>query len=90
MNDDEREQVRERRRLVIAHNKAWASATDVRRAWLADWLTRRTPPKGSAGFVATMIAAHPDLLPDLDGHRLAAELHGQPVPDYGRSDRLLR
>jgi len=80
MTDDEREQARQQRRLVIDHNKAWASATDVRRAWLAEWLTRKTPPKGIAGFVAGMIAAHPDLLPDLDANHLAAEWLGQPRP----------
>ena len=88
MNDDEREQARQQRRLVIDHNKSWSSATDVRRAWLAEWLTRKTPPKGTAGFVATMIAAHPDLLPNLDANRLAAEWLGQPAPGYGRSDAL--
>ncbi|MGH3658955.1 MAG: ParB/RepB/Spo0J family partition protein, partial [Micromonosporaceae bacterium] len=72
MTDDEREQAREQRRFVIAHNKAWTSATEVRRLWLAEWLTRKTPPKGTAVFVAGMIAAHPDLLPDIDGNHLAA------------------
>jgi ParB family chromosome partitioning protein len=89
MTDEEREQARQQRRLVIDHNKAWTSATEVRRAWLAEWLTRKTPPKGTFGFVAGMIAAHPDLLPDLDANRLAAEWLGQPpASGYGRSDAL--
>ncbi|MGH3465984.1 MAG: hypothetical protein ACRDP9_31320 [Kribbellaceae bacterium] len=87
MTDDEREQAREQRRFVIAHNKAWTSATEVRRLWLAEWLTRKTPPKGTAVFVAGMIAAHPDLLPDIDGNHLAAEWLGQPA-GYGRSQDL--
>jgi ParB family chromosome partitioning protein len=49
MTDDEREQARQQRRLVIDHNKAWASAIDVRRAWLAGWLARKTPPRGPPG-----------------------------------------
>jgi ParB family chromosome partitioning protein len=44
------------RRTVVANNEAWRSAENVRRAWLTDFLTRRTPPKGSARFVATALA----------------------------------
>ena len=33
--DQDREAAREQRRTVIANNKAWLSATTVRRAWLA-------------------------------------------------------
>jgi ParB family chromosome partitioning protein len=89
MTDDEREQAREQRRLVIAHNKSWTSATGVRRAWISGWLARKTPPKGTAGFVATMIATHPHLLTSLDGNHLAADWLGQSAPGYGRSDALV-
>jgi ParB family chromosome partitioning protein len=44
------------RRTVVANNEAWRPAEKVRRAWLRDFLARRTAPKGSAGFVATALA----------------------------------
>jgi ParB family chromosome partitioning protein len=44
------------RRTVVANNEAWRSAEKVRRAWLTDFLTRRTPPKGSAAFIAAALA----------------------------------
>jgi ParB family chromosome partitioning protein len=50
------EQEKAERRRVRANNDAWRSAEKVRRAWLQDFLTRRTPPKGSATFVATALA----------------------------------
>jgi ParB family chromosome partitioning protein len=45
-----------KRRTVVANNEAWRSAEKVRRAWLTDFLTRRTPPNGSAAFVAAALA----------------------------------
>lgn len=47
----ERERVRAERRDVIASNKAWKSATVVRREWLTRFLSRKTAPKGAAGYV---------------------------------------
>lgn len=40
------------RKRVIAGNKAWDSATTVRREWLAELLTRKTPPKGACTWMA--------------------------------------
>jgi len=80
--DDDREaaveQAREERRTVIANNKAWVSAETVRRAWLRDFFTRKTPPKGAEALICeavvggqftlskAMDSAHP-LLRDLLG-----------------------
>jgi ParB family transcriptional regulator, chromosome partitioning protein len=50
------EQDKAARRLVIENNKAWRSAETVRREWLRGFLTRRTPPKGAATFVAACLA----------------------------------
>ena len=67
------EAAREERRLVIANNKAWASAEVVRRDWLRQFLTRKTPPQGAEALVCeavvggqftltkAMDAAHPML-----------------------------
>jgi ParB family chromosome partitioning protein len=67
------EAAREERRLVIANNKAWASAETVRRDWLRQFLTRKTPPQGAEALICeavvggqftltkAMDAAHPML-----------------------------
>ena len=68
----------EERRRVIRLNKEWKSAEVVRRAFLAQLLTRKTPPAGSSVFVAGMIARRIyEFGYALDhGHRLAVELFG--------------
>ncbi len=67
------EAAREERRLVIANNKAWTSAEVVRRDWLRQFLTRKTPPQGAEALICeavvggqftltkAMDAAHPTL-----------------------------
>jgi len=62
-------------------------ATEVRRRWLAEWLTRQTPPKGAAGFIAGTVAVCADLFTSVDGNH-QAEWLGQSVSGYGRSDAL--
>ncbi|MCD2444339.1 ParB N-terminal domain-containing protein [Agromyces sp. SYSU K20354] len=41
------------RRELIANNKAWAPAEVVRRAWLTEFLSRKTLPADAAAFIAT-------------------------------------
>ena len=67
------------RREVIANNKAWDSATTVRRNWLREFLTRRTAPKDAATFIAlTLAGCGHDLRRGMEhGHYLACELLGQ-------------
>jgi ParB family chromosome partitioning protein len=70
------EQKAERRR-VVANNDAWRSAEKVRRAWLRDFLTRRTPPKGTAAFLATVLLdedCHPLSRACGNGHHRARDL----------------
>jgi ParB family chromosome partitioning protein len=64
------------RRTVVANNEAWRSAEKVRRAWLRDFLTRRTPPKGSAAFVAAALAHGDHALSHAfgNGHQRARDL----------------
>ncbi|MDT7786925.1 MAG: ParB family transcriptional regulator, chromosome partitioning protein, partial [Pseudonocardiales bacterium] len=64
------------RRTVVANNEAWRSAEKVRRAWLTDFLTRRTPPKGTAAFLATVLLHDPHALSRAcgNGHHRAREL----------------
>lgn len=56
MTETEREEAKAERREVIENNKAWTAAETVRREWLANFLTRKTAPKGTAEFIAAAIA----------------------------------
>jgi ParB family chromosome partitioning protein len=64
------------RRTVVANNEAWRSAEKVRRAWLTDFLTRRTPPKGTAAYLATVLIHDPHPLTRAcgNGHHRARDL----------------
>ena len=53
------------RKLVIEGNRAWVSARNVRKRWLADsLLARRTAPKGTMPFIAAQFLAMPQALRD--------------------------
>lgn len=62
MTEQEREAARAERRDMIDANKAWDSATTVRRNWLRTYLARKTAPKGTAGYLATSAAEDADTL----------------------------
>ncbi|ODU29615.1 MAG: hypothetical protein ABS80_01535 [Pseudonocardia sp. SCN 72-51] len=51
------EEEKAERQRVIEGNKDWRAATTVRRAWLATFAARKTPPKGVEGFVLTCLLA---------------------------------
>jgi ParB family chromosome partitioning protein len=61
---------------VTENNRRWRAATTVRRTWLREFLTRRTPPAGADRFLAARLAAaDPDLTRALTRHHpLAATL----------------
>jgi ParB family chromosome partitioning protein len=56
MTPAERDQASAERRAVRENNAAARSAKTVRLNWLQGFLARKTPPKGSAVFVATELA----------------------------------
>jgi ParB family chromosome partitioning protein len=87
-SEEEREAAREHRRLVIANNKAWDSAQTVRRAWVKQLLTRKTPPKGTGPFLAAILTRHPTQLASIAGNQLAADWFGIDHQGYGYSDGL--
>lgn len=68
----------EERRRVLRLNREWRAAEVVRRNFLTQFLTRKTPPKGSSLFVAGMIARRTyEFKYALEhGHHLAVELLG--------------
>lgn len=51
----ERERKRAERRTVIANNKAWTSAETVRREWLAQFVTRKSAPKGAEALICEAV-----------------------------------
>jgi len=71
------------RRRVIVLNKAGDAARTVRRKFVADLLKRKTPPKGTAQFVAERLLTDPHLLQR--GGEVANELLGGDI----RSGELL-
>ena len=66
------------RRRVIANNRSWRSAETVRRQWLAQFLARKSPPKGALRFLLGEFArGHWALCQSLGaGSQVAAELLG--------------
>ena len=60
--EQDKEAARAERRDVIAANKAWLAAEQVRRDWLKTFCARKTAPKNSAPFIAATIANSPHLL----------------------------
>lgn len=71
-----REAERRERRKVIALNKLGEAALQVRREFVTKLLTRKTPPKGAAIFVADCLARDSALLTDHQAQHTAAELLG--------------
>lgn len=51
----EREAKAAERRRVIENNKAWRSAETVRREWLAEFVQRKTPPKGAEALICRAV-----------------------------------
>lgn len=71
------------RRRLIALNKAGDAAMSVRRKFVAELLQRKTPPKGTATFIAERLIGDPYLLQR--GGDVASELLGSDI----RSGELL-
>lgn len=86
MTEEQRDAARAARRDVIESNKAWRSAETVRHEFLATLAQRKTAPKGTAAFLASSLARHGDLVAEVKGNHLAADLLGATRPAYGRSD----
>jgi ParB family chromosome partitioning protein len=73
---------------VIANNKAWDSATTVRRAWLTTFFARKTaPPDGARWIVQTLAQGSHDMRKAMESdHSVALELLGlnQSTRGYAR------
>lgn len=62
LTDEQREAERQVRRDVVAANKAWVAAEEVRREWLRTFCSRKTAPKGTAAFVTDTLLKRPHLM----------------------------
>ena len=71
------------RRLVIEGNRAWTAASEVRKRWVQQLLSRRTAPKEVTRFVAEQLLTMPDALrrglPAAAGRLVFIELTGKPL-----------
>lgn len=86
--DAAREAAAANRRLVIENNKAWDSATTVRRAHLRSLAARKTPPKGTGAFLARALCDHPHAIARTEGNALALDFLGlgeQPTCSHSRA-----
>lgn len=83
MTETEREEAKAARREVIESNKAWESAEPVRRAWLAEFVQRKTAPKDAPGFLAHAITRHDTVVADRDADTLTTEWFSLTRPAYG-------
>jgi ParB family transcriptional regulator, chromosome partitioning protein len=85
------EEQKAQRREVIANNKAWDSATTVRRDWLRSFLARQSAPKDAVRWIAqTLAQGGYDVRKALEFHHpLAVELLGlKPTGRvYARAER---
>ncbi|MGH3534884.1 MAG: ParB/RepB/Spo0J family partition protein [Pseudonocardiaceae bacterium] len=72
------EEQKTERRTVIANNKAWESATTVRRDWLRKFLTRSAAPKDALRWIAATLAqgSHDVRKAMESDHPMAMELLG--------------
>lgn len=85
-NDDltpaEREKKIKARKLVIENNKAWASATTVRREWLSTFAKAKTAPKGAAVFIVNSLEQHHTRIGGSVGQDLACSWLGAKKPHW--------
>jgi len=74
------EQQKAARREIVANNKAWDSATTVRRAWLTTFLARKSAPADAARWIAeTLAGGGHDVRKAMESdHSVALELLGLP------------
>lgn len=85
MTDEQREKAKAERRLVIDNNKAWDSAQTVRRDYLATFAKLKTPPKGTAAFIARAIGLDAGILQSHGSDKHAATWLGTKEGSYGTS-----
>lgn len=69
-------ELRRERRKVIALNRMAEAAAHVRQEFVTKLLTRKTPPKGAAIFVADCLVRDPGLIKEFHGATQAAKLLG--------------
>jgi ParB family transcriptional regulator, chromosome partitioning protein len=65
------------RAIVIEGNKAWTAAGTVRQRWLAEYLTRKTPPRDDTPVIARFVTTRLLSMPEPLCRALGGIRHGQ-------------
>ncbi|MEO7068966.1 MAG: ParB/Srx family N-terminal domain-containing protein [Nostocoides sp.] len=90
----EQEAQSQQRRTVRENNAAWRSAEKVRRTWLAQFASRKTPPTGAEALVCQAVLTAPySLTKAMERHHklLCSTLETEPVVGlYGNRDACAR
>lgn len=86
VSDEDRAAAKRARALVVENNKAWEAAESVRRDWLQQFATRKTPPKGTAAFLATALSRDSHVATANGANALAATWLGIKTVGYGNAD----
>lgn len=86
MSEAEREKAKKERALVIENNKAWTAAETVRREWVASYAATKTPPKGTAAFLAVALCKDSSVASSVAGNVLASQWLGVKHTGYGMAD----
>ncbi len=82
MSESERDEAKGERKRVIENNKAWDSSTDVRRAWIKTYLTRKTPSKAGTLLIAQALIERDEAI-DKRWNGTVYELLDLERPAYG-------
>lgn len=75
------EEEKAEKRRVRANNRELEAANTLRRTFVTEALTQKTAPKGTAKFVATVMAEHHDVLSKNGGQVKALEFLGMKRPE---------
>lgn len=78
------EEEKAERRRVVANNKAWDAATEVRRTWLAKFVQRKTPPTGAEALITAAITGLDQWGPSTKTHRDACTAVGLDADKTGK------
>lgn len=86
LSEADREKAKKARALVIENNKAWTAAETVRREFVATLAKAKTPPKGTARFVAIALCKDSTVTGSISGSQIAAEWLGVKHAGFGMAD----
>lgn len=72
------------RKIVVEGNKAWVAAGTVRQQWLAEFLTRKSPPKNVAATIARFVTEQLVTMPEPLCRALGGARHSRLFESFGK------